>query len=70
LTRVVLRDGESFDNLLKRFRKKVTRARILSTVKKNRHFTPKSEERQIALRKAIRREHKRQRRLKRRSRRA
>jgi len=62
VTRVVLRAGESQESLLKRFRKGVTRDRILSTLKRKRYFLPKSEERRIAQRKAIRRERKRQRR--------
>ena len=56
LTKVYLRDGESPENLLKRFRKKVTRDGILSTVKKKRFFVSKSEQKRIALRKAMRRE--------------
>jgi ribosomal protein S21 len=45
--------------LLKRFRKKVTRDRVLSDAKKKRYFVSKSEPRRIALRKAKRRERKR-----------
>jgi small subunit ribosomal protein S21 len=59
VTRVVLRDGESVEQLLKRFRKKVSRDRILSDAKKKRYFTSKSEQWRIALRKAKRRERKR-----------
>jgi small subunit ribosomal protein S21 len=69
LTQVVLREGESFDNMLKRFRKKVSRSRILSDVKKKRFYVSKSEQRHRALRKAISRERKRQRKLDRRLRR-
>jgi ribosomal protein S21 len=58
------------DNLLRRFRKKVTEGRILSTAKKSRFFVSPSEQRRIALRKAVRRERKRQRREARRLRRA
>jgi small subunit ribosomal protein S21 len=60
VTRVMLREGESQYSLIKRFRKKVSRARILSTVKKRRYYISKSEQRRIARRKAIRRERKRQ----------
>jgi small subunit ribosomal protein S21 len=60
VTRVVLQDGESQESLLKRFRKKVTRDGVLSTVKKKRFFVSKSEQRRIAQRKAIRRERRRQ----------
>ena len=60
VTRVVIRDGESPEGLLKRFRKQVTQDGILSTVKRKRFFVPKSEQRRIAQRKAIRRERRRQ----------
>lgn len=66
---VELQQGESQDRLLKRFRKKVQRARILSTARKKRFFVSKSEQRRIALRKAKRRERKRQWRQQRRHRR-
>jgi small subunit ribosomal protein S21 len=59
MTKVVLRDGESQENLLRRFRKKVTRDRILSEAKKKRFFISKSEQRRIDERKAIRRERRR-----------
>ena len=60
MTTVVLRPGESQESLLRRFRKKVVRARILSTVKKKRYFVSKSEQRRRSRLKAIRREKKRQ----------
>ena len=60
MTRVVIRDGESPEGLLKRFRKRVTQDGILSTVKRKRFFVSKSEQRRIAQRKAIRRERRRQ----------
>ena len=60
MTRVVLQDGESQESLLRRFRKKVTRDGVLSTVKKKRFFVSKSEQRRIAQRKAVRRERRRQ----------
>ena len=60
MTRVVLHDGESQESLLRRFRKKVTRDGILSTVKKKRFFVSKSEQRRLAERKAVRRERRRQ----------
>jgi len=55
MTKVFLRQGESPENLLKWFRKKVTRDRILSEAKKKRYFVSKSKQRRIALRKARRR---------------
>lgn len=60
MTKVVARSGESLEGLLKRFRKGVIKDRVLSEAKKRRFFVSKSEERRIALRKAIRRERKRQ----------
>ena len=60
MARVVTRDGESPESLLRRFRKQVTKDGILSTVKKKRFFVSKSEQRRMARRKAIRRERKRQ----------
>jgi small subunit ribosomal protein S21 len=59
LTRVVLRQGESPESLLRRFRKKVTQDRVLSDAKRKRYFVSKSEQRRVALRKARRRERKR-----------
>ena len=60
MTRVELQEGESFDSLLKRFRKKVMQGRILATVKKKRYYVSDSAKRQMARRKAVRRERKRQ----------
>jgi small subunit ribosomal protein S21 len=59
LTKVVLRQGESPEALLKRFRKRVARDRVLSDAKRKRYFVSKSEQRRIAARKAKRRERKR-----------
>ena len=69
MTQVVLRDNESFDSLLKRFRKAVTRERILSDVRKRRFYVSPSEQRHKALRKAVARERRRQQKLERRNRR-
>jgi small subunit ribosomal protein S21 len=68
MTKVWLRSGESPESLLKRFRKKVIRDRVLSDAKRKRFFVSKSEQRRIAQRKAVRRERKRQWRIKRRQR--
>lgn len=54
------RSGESEEQLLKRFRKKVTKSRILSDVRRKRWYVSKSEQRRIAKRKAIRRARRRQ----------
>jgi small subunit ribosomal protein S21 len=66
LAHVTLKPNESQDSLLRRFRKKVTRERILSDVKKKRFFIKKSEERRRALRKAVRKQKQRTRRARRR----
>jgi small subunit ribosomal protein S21 len=66
VTYVIRRESESIDSMLKRFRKAVSRERILSDVKRRRYFVSKSEQRQRAKRKAINRERKRQRKVSRR----
>jgi small subunit ribosomal protein S21 len=63
LTTVVLRPNESQDMLLKRFRKKVAKSGILSTVRRKRWFVSKSELRRIQRKKAIRRLKRRQRKI-------
>ncbi len=60
MTRVTLRPNESQDQLLKRFRKKVAKSGILSTVRRKRWFVSKSELRRINKKKAIRRHKRRQ----------
>jgi len=55
VTVVVLRQNESQDQLLKRFRKKVVKSGILSTVRRKRWFVSKSEQRRMDEKKAIRR---------------
>lgn len=52
---VVKRSNESPEELLRRFRKKVIRSRILSSVRLKRWHVPKSEQRRIAKKKAVRR---------------
>ena len=69
MTTVVLREGESPQQLIRRFRRKVSKARILSDVKKKRFYVKKSEERRIAHRKAVRKEQRRQRKQRRKYRR-
>jgi len=54
LVKVEKRDNESFSQMIRRFRKKVTRSKVLSENRKRRFFTSKSEERRIAKKKAIR----------------
>jgi ribosomal protein S21 len=59
VTTVELRPGESQASLLRRFRKKVQRSRVLSEARRKRYFVSNSEKRRYARRKAIRRERKR-----------
>ncbi len=51
---VELRNGESQESLLKRFRKEIIKSRILSTYRKKRWFVSKGEQRRIAKQRAIR----------------
>jgi small subunit ribosomal protein S21 len=55
LAKVVLRPGESQEQLLKRFRKEVAKSGILSTVRRKRWHVSKSELRRIQKKKALRR---------------
>jgi small subunit ribosomal protein S21 len=55
MTLVVLRSNESQESLLKRFRKKIVKSGILSTVRGKRWFISKSEMRRMEDKKAIRR---------------
>jgi small subunit ribosomal protein S21 len=55
MTLVVLRSNESQESLLKRFRKKIVKSGILSTVRRKRWFISKSEQRRMEDKKAIRR---------------
>jgi len=57
---VRLRPGESQEELLKRFRKKVAKSRILSTLRQKRWFLSKSEVRRKAKAKAIRKARRKQ----------
>jgi small subunit ribosomal protein S21 len=63
VTTVILRPNESQEQLLKRFRKKVAKSGILSTVRRKRWFVSKSELRRIQRKKAIRRLKRRQRKI-------
>jgi small subunit ribosomal protein S21 len=60
LPSVVLRPNESQDMLLKRFRKKIVKSGVLSTVRRKRWFISKSELRRVEKKKAIRRIKRRQ----------
>ena len=63
MTKVKLRPNESQEQLLKRFRKKVTKDEVMSTVRRKRWHVSKSELRRIEKKKAIRRARRRQRKL-------
>ena len=62
MTTVMRRDGESFDNMLKRFRKGVTRDKVLSTLRRNRFHVTKGELERMKKRKGIQRARRRARR--------
>ncbi|HOM67342.1 MAG TPA: 30S ribosomal protein S21 [Brevefilum fermentans] len=55
MTRVVLRQNESQDQLFRRFRKQVVKSGVLSTIRRKRWFISKSELRRMEKKKAIRR---------------
>lgn len=57
---VNLRPNESQDMLLKRFRKKVVKSGVLSTVRRKRWFISKSELRRVEKKKSMRRIKRRQ----------
>lgn len=56
---VQLREGESQEHLLQRFRQMVQRSGILREAKQKSHFTSRSEVKRIAKAKAARRQRKR-----------
>lgn len=64
---VELRPGESQEELLKRFRKKVSESRVLSTYRKKRWFISKSEQRRKAKKRAARKAARRRRKERRRN---
>ena len=55
MTSVIFRPNESQEQLMRRFRKKIVRSGILSTVRKKRWFISKSEERRMEAKKSARR---------------
>lgn len=55
MAKVKLRNDESQDKLLRRFRKAVIRSGVMSEVRKRRWFISKSEQRRMDKKKAIRR---------------
>ncbi len=60
MTTVNLRSNESQEQLLKRFRKRVVKSGVLSTVRRKRWFVSKSELRRMEKKKAARRIKRRQ----------
>ena len=61
MVKVERRQNESDEQLLRRFRKKVAKSRIMSEVRRKRWHIPKSELQRIKEKKAIRRHRRRQR---------
>jgi small subunit ribosomal protein S21 len=57
---VKLRNGESQDQLLKRFRKKVVKSGVLGTVRRKRWFVSRTEQRRLEKKKAARRSKRKQ----------
>ena len=55
LTTVILRPNESQEQLVRRFRKKVVRSGIMSTIRKKRWFVSRTEERRMEAKKTARR---------------
>ncbi|MGC9356874.1 MAG: 30S ribosomal protein S21 [Anaerolineae bacterium] len=68
MTYVTAKPGESAESLLRRFRKQVSKDRIMGEVKKRRYFITKGEKRRIEERKGIRNARKRERKARRRDR--
>ncbi len=62
MTSVTLRPNETQESLLRRFRKKVMKSGVLSTVRRKRWYVSKSELRRIEKKRAIRRARRRERR--------
>ncbi|MDH7484902.1 MAG: 30S ribosomal protein S21 [Anaerolineae bacterium] len=58
-----MRPGESPESLLKRFRKEVTRSKVLSTVRRKRWYVSPSELRRRKRQKAIRKARRQQRKV-------
>jgi small subunit ribosomal protein S21 len=58
---VNVKDNESIDRAINRFKKMVTRSRVLNEYKDRQQYTKPSEERREALKKSIREQRRRQR---------
>lgn len=59
---VKVRDRESIDRALKRFKRTVSRSRVLRVYRQNMSYTKPSEERRIEAKKSLRRRHRRRKR--------
>jgi small subunit ribosomal protein S21 len=68
MTRVVLREGESLEGLIKRFKKEVVKSGTLKSLKRKRWYVSPSEARREAKKRAIRRERRKMYRVQRRDR--
>lgn len=55
MVKVVKRSNESTQQLMRRFRKQVSQSGVLGEVRRKRWFVPKSEQRRLDKKKAIRR---------------
>ncbi len=60
MVRVEKRNGESEAQMFRRFRKRIMRSQLLSTVRKKRWFISKGEQKRIDQKKGIRKAQKRQ----------
>lgn len=58
---VKVKDNESIDRAINRFKKMVTRSRIMVEYKERQQYTKPSEERREAMKKSVREERRRQR---------
>ena len=64
MTRVEVRQGESIDGLLRRFKKEVIKSGVLKSLKRKRWYISPSEARREARKRAVRRARRRQYRMK------
>jgi small subunit ribosomal protein S21 len=58
---VKVKDNESIDRAINRFKKMITRSRVLNEYKERQQFTKPSEERREAMKKSVREQRRRQR---------
>jgi ribosomal protein S21 len=65
LSEVVLREGESFESMLQRFRSAVNRSGVMREIRLRRFYRSKAEKDRLALQRAIRRQRRREAKLRR-----